>query len=67
VHTRLIRRKSATVRSISPFHEAALVGDDDAVMARRPEYLKNDSLTAEELQQLRHNLLLLSPYLMLEK
>jgi hypothetical protein len=40
---------------------------DGAVMARRPEYLKNDSMTAEELQQLRRNLLLLSPYLVQEK
>ena len=36
-------------------------------MTRRPEYLKNDSMTAEELQQLRRNLSMLSLYLVREK
>jgi hypothetical protein len=36
-------------------------------MARRPEYLNNDLMTAEELQQLRRNLSLRSPQSVREK
>ena len=67
-----IRHYSISPSKVDPVRTRLLANKkricyDGAVMARRPQYLKNDSMTEEELRQLHRNLLLLSPNLVQQK